>query len=222
LPDALELLRQRAQDENPRVRLEAVVAASYLPAAESVEIVTAAWAAERDPFLDYAIRQSAYALKPQWEAALAAHQLRFGGSSAQAEFLRKLAGTPHIPMSRGQSVYETVCVPCHQPEGKGLPGVYPPLTGSEWVVGDKTTPIKILLYGLTGPIEVAGQRFGGPASIAMPSLGSLSDEQIADVLNFIRKEFSVNGTSVSSEDVRQVRQSNANRPKPWTAAELRK
>ena len=87
LPDALKLLHQRVQDENPRVRLEAVVAASYVPKAEAVQVVTAAVDRKRDPFLDYAIRQSARALQPRWASALAANQLNFGGSVAQAEYL---------------------------------------------------------------------------------------------------------------------------------------
>ena len=63
------------------------------------------------------------------------------------------------------------CLPCHQPEGKGLPGVYPPLAGSDWVRGDASRLIKILLHGLGGPITVAEQTFGHrPDSITMPSL----------------------------------------------------
>jgi len=221
LPDALTLLHQRVRDENPRVRLEAVVAASYVPKAEAVQVVTAALETKRDPFLDYAIRQSARALQPRWASALAANQLNFGGNVAQADYLRKLAGTPRAEPSPGESIYEMACLPCHQPEGKGLPGVYPPLVGSDWLRADTTRLIKILLHGLTGPVTVAGQNFGGPNAVPMPSLGGLTDEQIAGVLTFVRKEFGANATSVSPADVKKVRAATSNRELPWTAEELK-
>ena len=221
LPDALKLLRQRVQDENPRVRLEAVVAASYVPRPEAVQVVTAALDRERDPFLDYAIRQSARALQPRWAAALAANQLDFGGSEAQMQYMRKLIGTPTIAPSPGELIYEMACLPCHQPEGKGLPGVYPPLAGSEWVRDDAARLIKIVLHGLTGTLTVAGQQFGGPNAVPMPSLAGLSDEQIADVLTFVRKEFGAKAPPVSIDEVKKTRAATANRVKPWTAEELK-
>jgi len=221
LPDALKLLRDRVQDENPRVRLEAVVAASYVPKAEAVQVVTAALETKRDPFLDYAMRQSARALQPRWAPALAANQLNLGSSAAPAEYLKKLVGTPPATPSHGESVYDMACLPCHQPEGKGLPGVYPPLAGSDWVRGDTTRLIKILLHGLTGPVTVAGQNFGGPNAVPMPSLGGLTDEQIADVLTFVRAEFGAKASPVSAADVQKVRTATANRESPWAAEELK-
>ncbi len=221
LPDALKLLHGSAKDENPRVRLEAVVAASYVPKAEAVQVVTAALETKRDPFLDYAIRQSARALQPRWAPALAANQLNLGGSAVQAEYLKKLVGTPPAAPSPGESIYDMACLPCHQPEGKGLPGVYPPLAGSDWVRGDTTRLIKILLHGLTGPVTVAGQDFGGPNAVPMPSLGGLTDDQIADVLTFVRKQFGANASAVSPVNVKKVRTATANRETPWTAAELK-
>src|SRR6185436_19175191 len=184
LPEALKLLHACARDEHPRVRLEAVVAASYLPQPEAVEIVTQAVDAPRDPFLDYAIRLSARASQPRWVSAFVGNKLTFGGSATQADYLRKLLGTPPNAPTRGQKIYEMACLPCHQPEGRGLPGVYPPLAGSEWVRGDSARLIRILLHGLTGPITVAKGEFGGPNAVPMPSLAGLEDEQIADVLTY--------------------------------------
>jgi putative membrane-bound dehydrogenase-like protein len=221
LPDALTLLHHRVRDENPRVRLEAVVAASYVPKAEAVQVVAAALDMNRDPFLDYAIRQSARALQPRWAPALAANQLNFGGSAEQADYLSKLVGTPRAAPSRGEVVYEMACLPCHQPGGKGLPGVYPPLTGSEWVRGDTARLIKILLHGLDGKITVAGQDFGSPNAVPMPSLGGLTDEQIADVLTFVRKEFGAEASAVSADEVKKVRAATAHRVEPWMAEELK-
>ena len=221
LPHALKLLGQRVRDENARVRLEAVVAASYVPKPEAVQVVTAALDMQRDPFLDYAIRQSARALQPRWASALAANQLNFDGNVAQADYLRKLIVTPPTAPSPGESIYEMACLPCHQPEGRGLPGVYPPLAGSEWVRSDPGRLVKILLHGLTGPITVAGQSFGGPNAVPMPSLAGLADEQIAEVLTFVRKEFGAKTSAVSADEVKKVRAATGTREAPWTAEELK-
>jgi putative membrane-bound dehydrogenase-like protein len=220
VPEALHFLRERARDENPRVRLEAVVAASYVPRAEAVEVVAAAVDAPRDPFLDYAIRASARALQPRWAGPFAANKLTFA-SAAQSDYLRKLLGTPRKAPSPGQELYEMACLPCHQPEGRGLPGVYPPLAGSEWVRGDTSRLIKILLHGLSGPITVSGETFGHrPESIVMPSLGGLTDEQIAEVASYVRDEFGGKSGAISPDEVRKIRAAHPSRETPWTVGEL--
>jgi putative membrane-bound dehydrogenase-like protein len=220
VPGALDLLQQGVRDENPRVRLESVVAATYSPSPNAVSVVTQALESPRDPFLDYAIRLSARALQPRWGNALAANQLALNGSTAQLDYLRKLVGTPPAKASPGQQVYEMACLPCHQPEGKGLPGVYPPLAGSEFVRGNPSRLIRILLHGLTGPITVAGQDFGGANAVPMPSMGGLTNEQIADVLTYVRESFGAGSSKVSPQDVERVRQSTADRQEPWTLNEL--
>ena len=104
------------------------------------------------------------------------------------------------------------CMTCHQPGGKGLPGIYPPIIGS---IPDKM--IKIVLHGLIGPITVNGQIYGDkPNSVPMPPMGGLSDQQIPDVLTFLRK----GAPAVTAEKVKSVRNETNNRAKPWTAAEL--
>jgi putative membrane-bound dehydrogenase-like protein len=220
LPNTLQLLRERVQDENPRVRLEAVIAASYVPKPEAVEVVAAAVDRPRDPFLDYAMRQSARALQPRWAAAFAANRLN-PGSAAQTDYLKKLLGTPPKQPTAGETVYEMACLPCHQPEGKGLPGVYPPLTGSEWVRAENTSRlIRIVLHGLQGPLTVAGQNFGGPDTVPMPAMGGLSDEQISDVLTYVRSAFGPNAAPVKPTEVQTIRATHSRRETPWTAREL--
>lgn len=219
-PGALDLLRRSVGDANPRVRLESVVAASYVPKAEAVEVVVAAVDQPRDPFLDYAIRASARALQSRWAPAFAANQLTLN-SAAQTNYLRKLLGTAPKPPAPGQDLYEMACLPCHQPEGRGLPGVYPPLAGSDWVRGDASRLIKILLHGLAGPLTVAGKTYGATAeSVPMPALGGLTDEQIADVLSFVRSAYGNNAPAVKAADVKAVRDATATRTTPWTAVEL--
>ena len=221
LPDAAKLLTERVNDENPRVRLEAVVAASYLGKPVAAEVMTKALDLPTDKFLDYALRQSARATQPQWGPALAANQLKLS-SPAHGDYLRKLIGTPRKVASSGENIYEMACLPCHQPEGKGLPGVYPPLAGSDWVRGDKARIIKVVLHGLTGPVTVAGLNFGGtPASVPMPSMGGLTNEQIADVLTFVRSTYGQQASPVTTAEVKAVRGATGDRQAPWTAAELK-
>jgi mono/diheme cytochrome c family protein len=183
IPESCDWLQERAGDTHPRVRLEAVVAASYLQSPESIAIVMKAWKSQRDPFLDYAIHQSARSLQSTWAPLLASGRLAFGGDLEPVGYLKGLVNKPFTPPSRGQALYEMACLPCHQPNGKGLPGVYPPLSGSEWVRGEPGNLIRILLNGLGGEIQVAGQTFGGGNSLTMPALGGLTDEQLADVLS---------------------------------------
>lgn len=219
LPEALDLLQERVRDEHPRVRLEAVVAASYVARPAAVQVVVSALDRPMDPFLKYAVHQSARALQPRWAPVFAAKQLTLG-SPAQSDYLKDLLGKPPKPPSPGELVYEMACLPCHQPGGKGLPGVYPPLAGSEWVRGDVSRMIRIVLHGLQGPITVAGQAYGGPGAVAMPSMGGLSDEQIADVLTFVRGTFGPGAGAVRPGDVQAVRAAHGQREMPWTVEEL--
>src|SRR5690606_4531294 len=86
----------------------------------------------------------------------------------------------------GAQVYTANCVACHQANGKGLPGVFPPLAGSEWVSGKPALAVQIVLHGVTGELTVAGQTYNG----MMPTFkDKLDDAQIAAVVNYIRQHF---------------------------------
>ena len=123
------------------------------------------------------------------------------------------------PAQLGKKVYTQICVACHQATGQGIPGVFPPLAGSEWATGSEERIIRIVLHGLNGKITVAGKDYEN----AMASLGgSLKDEQIANVLTYVRQEWGNNAPAVSAETVAKIRAENATRTAPWTAAELLK
>jgi mono/diheme cytochrome c family protein len=118
----------------------------------------------------------------------------------------------------GAQVYNTLCVACHGPDGKGLNGL-PPLVGSDWPKGPAERSIKIVLNGLTGPVEVAGKSY----NIDMPPQGAvLSDEKIAAALTYVRKTFAGGAGAVTPDLVKSVRAATAARTTPWTAAELLK
>ena len=118
----------------------------------------------------------------------------------------------------GAQIYNTLCGACHGPDGKGLNGL-PPLVGSDWPKGAPARTIKIVLNGLSGPVEVAGKTY----AIDMPPQGAvLSDEKIAAVLTYIRKSFAGGAGPVSPDEVKAVRAETAKRTTPWTADELLK
>lgn len=221
LPDALELLTQAVGDEHPRVRLEAVVATSHIPQPGSVEVAVQALAQPSDRFIDYALKQAVRALQPQWQKPVAEGKLTFGGKADQLAYVKKIASTAPEVAHPGQAVYDALCLNCHQPGGKGLPGVYPPLEGSEWVSGDTATLIKIVLHGLTGPIQVAGTEYGKAVPVPMPPMG-LDDQQTADVLTYIRSTFGHKSSPVKADEVKATRASTTQRTTFWTPEELKK
>jgi cytochrome c oxidase cbb3-type subunit 2 len=115
-----------------------------------------------------------------------------------------------------------MCFTCHQANGEGLAGQFPPLAGSDWVLGDKDRLIKISMYGLMGEIEVNGVKYNNV--MAPPGIppGSLTDEQIANVLTYIRNDWGNSASAVSPEEVAIVRASLKGRApmQMFTAAEL--
>jgi mono/diheme cytochrome c family protein len=102
----------------------------------------------------------------------------------------------------GQEIYMKYCMACHQASGSGVPGMYPTLQNTDWVNGDKSRLISLLLNGQQGEIKVNGQVFRG----VMPTHQYLTDEQIADVLTYIRSQFGNTADKVMPEEVAGIRQ----------------
>jgi mono/diheme cytochrome c family protein len=111
--------------------------------------------------------------------------------------------------------YQVVCQSCHQADGKGLPGAFPPLAGSEWMTKDPETPIRIVLLGLSGEIEVAGTKFN---AVMPPPV--VTDAQIVESINHARTSFGNTASKIDEALVKKVRDSLAGRTTPWSAAEL--
>ena len=104
-------------------------------------------------------------------------------------------------MERGLKVYESSCLGCHQADGVGVPSLNPPLTKTRWVLGDKKQLITITLSGMQEPIEVNGETYANP----MPAQVHLSDQDIADVLTYIRNSFGNKASSVTAGEVAKIR-----------------
>jgi mono/diheme cytochrome c family protein len=106
--------------------------------------------------------------------------------------LRPAASTGAVD---GKQVFAGNCVACHQATGKGLPGVFPPLAGSEWVQGDERVVANILLHGINGDLTVAGNTFKG----SMPSFKQLGDAELAAVASYVRSEWSNKAAPIKPE-----------------------
>lgn len=129
--------------------------------------------------------------------------------------VRAVAAAPKEPEG-GEGVYKTACASCHQADGKGMPGAFPALAASSWVNQDAETPIRIVLKGLGGPIEVNGAKFNS----VMPPPAGLDDAKIAEALTFVRSSFGNSASAVTVEQVAAVRAESASRTTQWTADEL--
>jgi mono/diheme cytochrome c family protein len=111
----------------------------------------------------------------------------------------------------GKQVFGGKCAACHQATGTGIAGVFPPLAGSEWVLGDEKTLANIVLHGVTGSITVKGTAYNG----AMPSFKNLSDEELAAVLSAIRSDWGNTATPVTAATVKAQREATQARVTPY-------
>ena len=117
----------------------------------------------------------------------------------------------------GRTIYTALCAACHQPHGFGLDGLAPPLVDSEWLLGNPDIPARIILHGAAGPLKVGGRTW----NLAMPPLPQLTDEQIAGVLTFLRREWDHNASPVETAAITELRGKFKDRTAAWTAAELK-
>jgi mono/diheme cytochrome c family protein len=131
-----------------------------------------------------------------------------------------VVATPSPEVARdsvGREKYTQVCATCHKGTGVGQPGNFPPLAGSEWLLGKPEVPITIVLHGLQGEITVKGTKYNG----AMAPWGdALTDDEIAAVLTYARRSWGNASSPVTVEQVAAVRAQFIGHIDPWTEAEL--
>jgi len=120
-------------------------------------------------------------------------------------------------LEKGKVTYTNLCAACHQPHGYGLDGLAPPLVDSDWVLGKPDVTARIILHGLGGPVKVGNRIW----DLTMPPMGMLSDEDIAGVMTYVRREWEHNGSPVDAKFVTGIRKQYADHPNSWTADELR-
>ena len=195
--DQLALLKEAAQDEHGRVRLEAIVAASWLDKADGLSILKEAKKKPLDRWMIHAYETA--------EAHLNGRQLKvvqdlLGGA--------ELNGMNPAFFVKGKELYlkEGYCGTCHQQDGNGLPNSgFPPLSKTPLVLGDEETLIKIVLKGLQGPMEVNGKKYDGQVPMT-PFAGLMNDAEVAAVLSYVRNSFGNKASAITPEKVKMVRE----------------
>lgn len=126
------------------------------------------------------------------------------------------AATTNAATQDGRAVFNRTCATCHQQNGQGIRGAFPPLVGSPFVTGDKARLVRLVLHGLTGQLVVGGARYNN----VMPPWKTLSDAELAAVLTYVRSSFGNTAGPVTPQDVAQQRAATASRATMWTVAEI--
>lgn len=122
------------------------------------------------------------------------------------------------PVEKGKKIYSANCATCHQANGLGVAGQYPPLAGSEYVDGGTKRLGMILLKGLQGPLTVKGQQYG--SAVMQPWEKTLNDQKIADVLTYIRQDWGNKAGPVAPEGISALRKELAGRTESFTEPDL--
>ncbi len=150
-------------------------------------------------------------LDPMGGAPRATRAGAAGGPAAQVADLG--------PVGRGKKIFSANCATCHQANGLGVAGQYPPLAGSEWVLGGTKRLGMILLKGLEGPVSVKGQMYG--SAVMQPWEKTLTDAKIADVLTYIRQEWGNTAPPVAPEGIAALRKEVAGHTGSFHADDLK-
>jgi nitrite reductase (NO-forming) len=121
-------------------------------------------------------------------------------------------------MKRGLAVYSRTCIACHQPTGMGIPPVFPPLAGSEWIAKSASIAVRNITNGMQGPVTVKGMNYNS----MMPPVAGVTDKDIADVVTYVNNSFGNTGATVTEDEVKAIKAKYADRKTMWTAAEYEK
>ncbi|MEO5716052.1 MAG: PVC-type heme-binding CxxCH protein [Luteolibacter sp.] len=228
IPDHTALLLKAADDEEPLVRLEALVAASWLDNADGARVALEIFKQPVTKWMPEAVKAAFATLRRDADDLLKSGKPALMENPHAREFLDgkfkfdqpKTAPAfkePKLPAEElelwriGREVYsrEAHCATCHQSDGKGVDKLYPPFAGSEWVLGDETRITKLVLKGVYGPITVKEKTYD-PKNGVPPMMGFgplLKDEEVAGVLTYIRNSFGNKAPAVKPDTVRMIRES---------------
>lgn len=196
--DQADLLMQAARDPHGRVRLEAIVAASWIGKEKGMPILEEAAKMPLDEWMVHA-----------HEAAVAHLNGKLVKEHKEEQIISSLKGNDLALFKKGKEIYarDGYCNTCHQPNGRGLSASgFPPLANTKWVTGNEERLIKVVLKGLLGPVEVNGKQYPGQVPMT-PFEGLLNDEEVAAVLTYVRNSFGNQAPAVQPELVKKVRAS---------------
>jgi len=212
LEDQADLLMKAANDENARVRLEVLVAASWLDKDVGEPIIIEASKKGLDSWM-----------RKPFEAAIAHfNDTRIG--RVKDTIKTKLIGSNRELFVKGKTIYERdgYCATCHQPDGNGLEASgFPPLTGSQWVLGSEERLIKLTIKGMMGPIEVNGKKYPGQVPMT-PFGGLLNDDEMSAVLTYVRNMSGNQALPISAATVKQIREEIKDKKGFYSSEELLK
>jgi mono/diheme cytochrome c family protein len=122
------------------------------------------------------------------------------------------------PRDRGKKIFAANCQTCHQANGEGVAGQYPPLAGSEFTNGGSRRMAMIVLKGLQGPVKVKGQQYG--SAVMQPWDKTLTDQKIADVLTYERSEWGNHASPVTAEQIAALRKELASHPESYSEHDI--
>ncbi len=125
---------------------------------------------------------------------------------------------PATPLDLGKKIYGGNCANCHQGTGAGQPGSYPPLAGSEWVLGSKERLAALLLKGVQGPLTVKGATYSTQVMPAQEAV--LTPEKIADLMTYLRGSWGNTAGPVTPDEVNAAKTKFASRTAAWTEPDL--
>ena len=211
--DQPNLLVQAAKDVHGRVRLEAIVTASWLEKNKGLAVLMEAG---KHPLDEWMV--------PAYETALAHLNGRERVVKKEEPVLTDLKGAERDLFIKGKAIYarDGYCNTCHQGNGKGLESSgFPPLAGTSWVTGNEERLIKLVLKGLYGPIDVLGKKYPGQVPMT-PFAGMLNDNEVAAVLTYVRNSFGNKASAISAEKVTATRASVQDKTGFYTPDELLK
>ncbi|WP_341837901.1 PVC-type heme-binding CxxCH protein [Chitinophaga pollutisoli] len=213
IPDQAALMMAAARDQHSRVRLSAIVAASWMSKEAGLPILTAAGKFQMDKWTIHAYKTAVAHLKGL-------------NVPKEVEVKKKTAlqGAELAMFNKGKLIYnkEGYCVTCHQADGKGLVAAgFPPLGGTAWVNGNDERLIKLVLKGLVGPIFVKGKQYPGQVPMT-PFGGLLKDDEVAAVLTYVRNSFGNSGGSITVEQVKKIRKATENKKDLYSTTQLLK
>ncbi|MCC7374263.1 MAG: c-type cytochrome [Verrucomicrobiales bacterium] len=247
-PDSLAMFLRAANDPHGRVRLEAIVAASWLDNLVGARVALEALKHPLDRWMGPVTEQiltttladdlKAWQAHPKFEVsdnpnarAFLSGQFKFAPApkpDADKSYgpTRPLTEAETKVYAAGKSIFnrDAFCITCHQPNGLGMPNIYPPLVAKDnpWLSDHDERLIKVVLKGLWGPLPLAGQLFD-PSKGVPPMTGFaglLNDEEIAAVLSYVRQSFGNNLPFITAEQVKAVRAKTAGRQDFYLVEEL--
>ncbi len=236
-------LLQAAKDPHPRVRLEALAAGSWLGGDPGAQVLLVVAQQKTDRWIRNALNSAMLLLRPNVEALIASGEFDPDNLTVDYDKMTasKLEGAMKPKNYRtksprfkdksfvkkyqlGERVFyeEGSCYTCHRDHGEGIARIYPPLAGSEWVVGDPERLTKLVLHGVWGEIRARGKLFEPSRGVPpMTAVGNMfSDAEVAAVLTYVRSSWGNDAEEVDASFVKRVRAATRDRRKFYDPMEL--